>query len=88
MKKQAEGQPPKGTGLSHPSTKRKQLEKTDRLPKKPKTIHEPVVGLKAKTKKMVTPLGLGKGKRLMIGSVPVIEKPLVLLREDSKYVLE
>ena len=60
----------------------------DCLPKKPKTIPEPVVGLKAKTKKTVTPLGPGKGKGLMMSSVPVTEKPPILLREDSKYALE
>ena len=55
LKKQVEeGQPPKGTGLANPSAKRKQPKKTDRLPKKPKTVPEPVVGLKAETKKTVT----------------------------------
>jgi len=39
LKKQAEGQTPRGTGLSKdPSIKRKQTEKTDRLPKKPKIV--------------------------------------------------
>ena len=46
------------------------------------------MGLKAKTKKTVTPLGLGKGKGFTMGSIPVIEKPPVLLRGDSKYTLE
>ena len=87
LKKQQEGQPPKGTGSVNPSTKRKQPEKYDHLPKKPKTILEPVVGLKAETKKTVTPLSQGKGKGLMKGP-SVTEKPPVLLREDSKYALE
>ena len=87
-KKQGEGQPPKGTGSANLFAKRKQPEKTDRLPKKPKTIFELVVGLKAKTKKTVTLLGLGKGKGLRSSSVLVIEKPPVLLYEDSKYALE
>ena len=37
---------------------------------------------------MVTQLGPGKGKGLMTGSIPVAEKPPVLLHEDSKYALE
>ena len=72
LKKQAEGQPSKRTGSSNPSTKRKQSEKTDRLPKKPKTVPEPIVGLKVETKK----LGPGKGKGLMMGLVSVTEKHL------------
>jgi len=46
------------------------------------------VVLQAEAKKTVTQPGLGKGKGLMKGYVPVAEKPLVLLCEDSKYVLE
>ena len=46
------------------------------------------MGLKAETEKMVTPLGQGRGKGLMTGPVPVIEKPPILLLEDSKYALE
>ena len=87
LKKQAEGQPSKGTGSSNLSTRRKQLEKIDCLHKKPRIAFEPVVGLKAKTKKTVTPLGLGRGKGLM-KDPSVTEKPPVLLREDSKYMLE
>ena len=87
-KQQREGQPPKGMGSANPSAKRKQPEKTDRLPKKPKTVPEPVLGLKAETKKTVTPLGPGKGKGLMMGFVPITKKPPVLFREDSKYALE
>ena len=88
LKKQKEGQTPKGMGLTNPSTKRKQPEKTSRLPKKPKTVPEPVVGLQAKAKKTVTQPGPGKGKGLMTGSVLVAEKPPVLLREDFKYALQ
>ena len=73
-----------GDGSSNPSLKRKQPEKTDLLPKKPKTVPEPVMGLKAKTKK----LGPRKGKGHMTGSVPVTEKAPVLLHEDFKYALE
>ena len=88
LKKQQEGQTPKGTSSANLSTKRKQPEKTGRLPKKPKTVPKLVVGLQAKDKKTVTHLGHGKGKGLMTGSVPVTEKPPVLFHEDSKYVLE
>ena len=89
VKKQQKGsQPPKGTSLANPSAKRKPTEKSDRLLKKPKTVPESVMGLKAETKKTVTPLGLGKGKVLMKGPTPIAEKPPILLREDSKYVLE
>ena len=84
-KKQEETQPPKGK--ANPSTKRKLSEKTDHLSKKPKVVHESIVGLKAKTKKMVTPIGPGKGKGLMMGPVHT-EKPPVLLHEVSKYALE
>ena len=74
--------------MANLSSKRKQIKKTDHLPKKPKTVPELVMGLKAETKKMVTPLGPGKGKGLMTSSVPITEKPPILLREDSKYALE
>ena len=72
--KQQEGQTFKGTGLTNPSTKRKQSKKSDRLPMKPKTLLEPIVGLKVETKKMVTPVGHGKGKGLMKGP-SITEKP-------------
>ena len=87
LQKQQECQTFKGTGLTNPSTKRKQSEKSDRLPMKPKTLLEPVVGLKVETKKMVTPVGHGKGKGLIKGP-SITEKPPVQLYEDSKYVLE
>ena len=87
LKKKAKSQPSKRMGSSNLSTKRNQPEKTDHLPKKPKIVLEPVVGLKAKTKKTVTPLGLGRGKGLMNGP-SIIEKPPVFLHEDSKYALE
>ena len=70
-------------GSTNPSTKRKQLEKTGCLSKKPKTVPEPIVGLQAEAKKTVTHPGYEKGKGLMTGSVPVTEKPPVLLRKDS-----
>ena len=77
-----------GTGLSKPSTKRKQQKKSNCLPNKPKSIPKPVVGLKAKIKQAATTLGLGKGKGFMKVLTLIAEKPLVLLCEDSKYALE
>ena len=77
-----------GTGLSKPSTKRKQQKKSNRLPNKPKSIPKPVVGLKAKIKKAATALGLGKGKGFIKVLTLIVEKLLVLLCEDSKYALE
>ena len=88
LKKQVEDQTPMRMGSSKPSTKRKQQEKFDRLPKKPKTVPKLVVGVKAETKKAATTLGPGKGKGFMKGPTPVVEKPPVLLREDSKSALE
>ena len=83
VKKQQKGsQPPKGTSLANPSAKRKPTEKSDRLLKKPKTVPESVMGLKAETKKTVTLISPGKGKGLMLGPGS-IEKPPIL-REDSK----
>lgn len=87
-KKQEGSQPHKGMGPANPSTKRKSSEKTDRFPKKPKVVLEFIVGLKAETKKTVTPIGQGKGKKLMTGLVPVTDKPPVLLCGDSNYALE
>ncbi|KAK9992974.1 hypothetical protein SO802_022677 [Lithocarpus litseifolius] len=86
--RQQGGQPSKGTGLVKSSTKRKQPEKSDRLPKKPKIDPEPVMGLKAEAKKMVTPLDQGRGKGFIKDPAFVTENPPVLLREDSKYMLE
>ena len=76
------------TGSSEPFTKRKLPEKQGRLPKKPKTVLEPVVGLEAEGRKTVTPAKHGARKGLMKGSSTTQEKPPVLLRGDSKYVLE
>ena len=89
MQKQQGGQTLKGLGSANPSSKRKQPGKPDCQPsKKPKVAPEPVLGLKAEGKKTVTKPIHGKGKGLMTSSVPSAEKPPVLLREDSKYVLE
>ena len=37
---------------------------------------------------MVTLIDQGKGKGLMMGLIPITEKPPVLFCEDSKYALE
>ena len=87
-KKEVEGQLPVATGFSKPSTKRKLPEKQGRLPKKPKIVLEPIMGLEAKGKKTITPAKHGAGKVLMNGPSTIQEKPPVLLREDSKYALE
>ena len=79
---------PKGTGSSNPSTKRKQLSKGDRPPKKPKVPLKPVMGLMAEGAKMATPVKHGAGKGTMKATSSSQEKPPVLLREDSKYALE
>ena len=87
-KKEVEGQLPKETCSSNPSTKRKLSEKQGHLPKKPKTIMEFVVGLEVEGKKTVTPAKYGAGKGFMKGPSTAQEKPPILLREDSKYALE
>ena len=87
-KKKVEGQVPMVTGSFEPSAKRKLPEKQGRLPKKPKTVLEPVVGLEAEGRKTITPAKHGAGKSLMKGSSTTQEKPSVLFREDSKYTLE
>ena len=87
LKKQVEGQTSKGTGLSKLFTKRKQQEKSNCLPKKPKTIPKSVIGLEAEAKKTVITLGYRRGKVILRGKV-IAKKPPVLLREDSKYALE
>ena len=87
-KKEVEGQQPKETSTSNPSSKRKLPEKQGRLPKKPKKILEPVMGLEVEGRKTVAPAKHGAGKGLMKGPSTTQEKPPVLLREDSKYALE
>ena len=75
-----------GTGSSRPSAKRPML-KVDHAPKKQKVSTEPVIGLMAEGKKMVTPAKLGGGKGLMFPPLGSQKKPPVLLREDPKYAL-
>ena len=72
-----------------PFCKKKKLqEKQNRLPKKPKTVLEAIVGLEAKGRKTVTLAKHGVEKGLMKGPSITQEKPPILLREDSKYALE
>ena len=54
-----------GTGSSRPSAKRP-MPKIDNAPKKQKVSTEPVIGLMAEGKKMVTPAKPGAGKGLMV----------------------
>ena len=79
---------PKGTSSSNPSTKRKQLSKGDRPPKKPKVPLEPVIRLMAESAKTATPVKHGTSKGPMKVPSTSQEKPPVLFREDSKYALE
>ena len=66
-KKEVDGRLPKEMGSSNPFTKRKQPKKQGCLPKKPKIILEPVMGLEAEGKKTVTPAKHGAGKGFMKG---------------------
>ena len=75
-----------GTGSSRPLAKRP-MPKVDRAPKKQKVSTEPVIGLMAEGKEMVTPAKPGGGKGLMVPPPGSQKKPPVLLREDPKYAL-
>ena len=87
-KKETSDVAPTRTGVSNPSTKRKPLPKGDRPTKKTKFPLEPIVGLMAKGAKTVTPVKHGAGKGLIKALSTNQEKPLILLREDSKHALE
>ena len=69
------------------STKRKTAPKSDRQVKKSKVSLEPVVGLMAEGKTVI-PMKHGSGKGFMKAPSNLLEKPPVLLREDSKHALE
>ena len=71
VKKKLEGSLPLKTGQANPSTKRKSFEKVDLPPKKPKVVTRPIVGETLATSKLPLKPGLGKGKGLMKGQVPV-----------------
>ena len=81
IKQQATARKKEGTGTSNSSTKRKPVDKTNHLPKKPKVTVGPVEVTRTKTK-LPPPLVHGKGKGLIMGQVPANEKRLILLRED------
>ena len=85
QKKTGEVVVPKGLGSS---AKRKQPPKSDRPHKQQKVPLEPVVGLMAEGAKTVTPAKHGSGKGLMQAPSVSQEKPLPLLRDDSKFALE
>ena len=69
------------------SIKRKSAPKGDRQAKKPKVSLEPVVGLMAEGKTVI-PVKHGADKGFMKALSTILEKPPVLLREDSKNALE
>ena len=69
------------------SIKRKSAPKSDRQPKKSKFSLKPVVGLMAEGK-TVTLAKRKVGKSLMKAPSNILEKPPVLLHEDSKHALE
>ena len=71
----------------NPSIKRKSAPKRDCQANKPKVSLEPVVGLMAEGK-TATFVKHGAGKGFMKAPSNILEKPPVLLREDSKHALE
>lgn len=87
-KKEVEGPLAKEMGSSNLSTKRKLAEKQGCVPKKFKTIIEPIMGPEVEDKKTVTPTKYGAGKGFMKGPFITQKKPPVLLHKDSKYALE
>ena len=78
---------PMATVASNPSVKRKPTPKGDHQAKKPNVSLEPVVGLMAEGK-TITPVKHGVGKGFMKTLSTILERPPVLLREDSKHALE
>ena len=85
-KQQATVRKKKGTGTSNLSTTRKLSNKSDRPPKKPKLVKEPVVAISVE-RKLPSPIH-GRGKGLMTGQVPGDGKCPVLLREDPQNALK
>lgn len=81
IKQQATARKKEGIGPSNSSIKRKPLDKIDRLPKKPKVIVGSSGVTLIEAKLPPSPIH-GKGKGLMTGQGPIVEKCLVLLRED------
>ena len=78
---------PTATVASNPSVKRKPTPKGDHQAKKPNVSLEPVVGLMAEGK-TITPVKHRAGKGFMKTLSTILEKPPVLLHEDSKHALE
>ena len=60
----------------------------DHPPKKPKVVTGSIVGKTPTASKLPLKPSPGRGKGLMKGLDPVTEKCLVLLHEDSGYVLK
>ena len=87
IKQQAALKKKEGTGPSHPSTKRKPMDKTNRPPKKPKVMVGFVGATPTETKLPPPPIH-GKGKGLMTSQVPADGKRPILLRKDPQYALK
>ena len=60
----------------------------DYPPKKPKVVTGPIDGETSNTSKLPSKPGPSRGKGLMKGADPVVEKCPVLLREDLGYALK
>ena len=75
------------TDQANLSIKRKPSEQVDRPPKKPKVVTGLTVSETPATSKLPLKHGSRKGKGLMKGADPITKKRLVLLHEDSGYVL-
>lgn len=79
--------PLKGTSLANLSIKRKPLDKTKHLPKKPKVVIRSAVVTPDAGKLPPMPVP-EKGKDLMMGPRHITEKRLILLCEDSQYAFK
>ena len=75
------------TDQANLSIKRKPSEQVDRPPKKPKVVMGSTIGETSAISKLPLKHGSRKGKGLMKGADPITKKRLVLLHEDSGYVL-
>ena len=87
MKKESDEAALSATVAINPSIKRKSAPKGDRQAKKPKVSLVLVVGLMAEGK-TTTPVKHWAGKSFMKAPSNLPKKPLILLCEDSKHVLE
>ena len=84
IKQQMATRKKEGTSPSNLSIKWKPSDKLNRLPKKAK-VAVGSTGATLDKAKLPPPLVHGKGKDLMTGQGLVIEKCLILLREDPNY---